>query len=133
MGNVPLLLFVDLRGDLQQVIGRLDGREIPIQSEQPPDFRRVVGRIVEPPQAASGIGFDVLIDDIEIGFGLRQFLTEAGQGMDERFDVVLADEANAGLDVGQRQATPVLADPRSYAPSNAETLHDAYRPVFCRR
>ena len=113
MGNAPLLLFVDLRGDLQQVIGRLDGREIPIQSEQPPDFRRVVGRIVEPPQAASGIGFDVLIDGIEIGFGLHQFLTEAGQGMHKRFDVVLADEANAGLDVGQRQATPVLADPRS--------------------
>src|SRR5262249_48120192 len=110
-GGYALPLFlVDLGRDPQQVAGRLDGREVPLDAEQPADLGRVVGRVVQPAQAAARVSFYLLVDGVQAGLRLLQLVAEAFQGVHEGGDVGLAEEPHPGLGVGQAHAAPVVDD-----------------------
>jgi hypothetical protein len=111
-----------VRGQPHQVPGRFDRRKVPFDGEQAADLGWVVRRVVEPAQPPSGVRLHAFILGVQGGLGGRQLAAVAFHRGDERRDVRLTDEPDAGLDVGQGQSPPVVDDPGADGGEPAEGL-----------
>ena len=102
-GLHPLaLLPVQIRRELPQVVGWLDAGKVPRHVEQPDQRLRIVCDAVEPAQPLASGGLEGVESLIEGSDRLDQLGLESVHLAADRFEVILADEADAWL--RERQA-----------------------------
>jgi hypothetical protein len=64
--------------------------------------------VVQPAQPPASVPLHLVVHHVELGLALDQLIPKPFHAMNERFDVGLAKQPHSCLNVGQRQAAPVV-------------------------